>query len=78
MTVLFFHSKYCQGCGTIEALLKELEVDYVSIDAEKDPAAASGYGVCSTPTVIALGEELRTFVGASQSVVDRIREFAKC
>ena len=76
--LLFFHSPRCPGCKTIEALLNELHLSYVSIDTTLDPRAASSYGVSSTPTVIALGEEIHTFIGASQTVVDRIREFAKC
>jgi thioredoxin 1 len=69
--VVDFWAPWCAPCKAIEPALDELAsahdaVEFVKIDIDDNPRAASRYGVLSLPTVMlfAGGEPRETVVGA--------------
>jgi thioredoxin 1 len=69
--VVDFGAPWCGPCKAVHPVLEQLagesdRVDFVKLDIDENPVAASRYGVLSIPTVIlfADGDARETVIGA--------------
>ena len=61
-----FTTSTCPNCKIAKKMLAEAEEEYQLIDAEKNPALVSRYGIMQAPTLVVIeGDETKKYVNAS-------------
>lgn len=80
--MLFFHASWCGNCKamepTVNAVVQETGIHFVSVDAEKDLTLCEKYGIMNLPVIVFTkdGNVLDKINGVvtKQNLLDKIKK----
>ena len=80
--MLFCHASWCGNCKalepTVDAVVKETGINFVSVDAEKDLTLCEKYGIMNLPVIVFTkdGAVIGKINGVvtKQNLLDKVKE----
>lgn len=76
MKLLFFSAGFCTNCGPAKKLIKNMQLDTIDFDADKNPSEFKTYNVKGIPSLVLLdnnGVEISRLTG--KITLDNIESF---